>query len=133
MAPHSGVGGCTPRPRNESPAADNIAVAMNRVVFTMIGDMMFGRICWKMIFPFFAPSARMASTYSSFFVVSVEPRTILAKWGTAPIAMAIVTLKVLPPSTLTIARARSEERRVGKERRLGGREVQCKEGGSKRE
>ena len=31
IAPHSGVGGCAPKPRNERPLADNIAEAIFKV------------------------------------------------------------------------------------------------------
>src|SRR5699024_2702821 len=63
-------------------------------------------ICWKIILPSRAPKALTASTYSSFLVVNVDPRTIRANCGKAPIAIAIVTLIVLPPRTDTIASAK---------------------------
>src|SRR5699024_4369626 len=96
----------SPRPRKERPAADRIAVAIKIVVLTIIGDMIFGKICWKIILPSRAPKALTASTYSSFLVVNVDPRTIRANCGKAPIAIAIVTLIVLPPRTDTIASAK---------------------------
>jgi len=42
--PQLGVGGCVPRPRNESVASTMIEVAMTSVVVTMIGARQFGRI-----------------------------------------------------------------------------------------
>jgi len=37
IAPHSGDGSCTPSPRNERPDAVRSAVAIRRLVWTMIG------------------------------------------------------------------------------------------------
>ena len=42
MAPHSGVGGCTPRPIKLSPAAMVMVWATPIVACTMIGEMQLG-------------------------------------------------------------------------------------------
>lgn len=42
MAPHSGVGGCAPNPRNPSPAAVRIMPAIYRVMRAMTDDMQSG-------------------------------------------------------------------------------------------
>ena len=62
IAPHSGVGGCGPSPRNESPEAVRIAVARRSVVWTTSGGVTFGRT-WRHMMPLAgSPSARAAST-----------------------------------------------------------------------
>ena len=63
-----------------------------RVACTMIGDVIFGKICPKMIRPSLAPSERMASIYSSLRTASVEPRTTLAKVGIEKMLTAMITL-----------------------------------------
>ena len=37
IVPHSGIGGCAPSPKKESPAASKIAVAIPRVAKTTTG------------------------------------------------------------------------------------------------
>jgi len=44
MAPHSGVGGWAPIPRNPKAAASRIAVENPRVAWTITGAMQLGRI-----------------------------------------------------------------------------------------
>src|SRR5438128_12534470 len=46
IAPHSGVGGCAPSPRNPSAAASRIANAIESVVCTIRGGKLFGTM-WR--------------------------------------------------------------------------------------
>src|SRR5699024_12099701 len=78
---------------------------MFKVACTIIGEDTFGKICLKIIRKSLAPSALIASIYSSFLVSNVEPRTILAKTGMENTATAMITFCKLPPRTLTIAKA----------------------------
>ena len=75
IAPHDGVGGCTPRPRNDSAASDRIAPARPRVAITITGLITFGST-WRMITRGdFAPSAFAAVTYSISRTFKTWPRT----------------------------------------------------------
>lgn len=42
--PNDGIGGCAPKPRNESEASTKIAAESNRLDWTSITDVMFGKI-----------------------------------------------------------------------------------------
>src|SRR5690606_29810185 len=69
MLPHSGVGGCAPRPRNPSAAASRIAVEKPSVAWTMSGAMQFGSTVTNISRASPAPLTREAVTYS--LVISV--------------------------------------------------------------
>ena len=58
MAPHSGVGGCAPRPRNPRPAAVKMTPAMSRVARTIIEERQSGITCTNTMRAQPAPSSR---------------------------------------------------------------------------
>src|SRR5213594_2523457 len=76
MSPHDAVGGCTPRPRNDSAASSRIALAMNSVAYTISPGMMLGRMWRRRTAAPGEPSARAAPTYSVSRSASTEPRTM---------------------------------------------------------
>ena len=73
--PQLGVGGCVPRPGNDSVASTMIEVAMPSVVVTMIGARQFGRTWRTRIHGSRTPTARHASMYSFSLIDSTLPRT----------------------------------------------------------
>ena len=75
IAPHSGVGGCAPKPRNDRDAPTMIAVATPRVDTTTSGARMFGKMWRDMIWRCPTPITREASTNSRWRVASVDART----------------------------------------------------------
>ena len=82
MAPHSGLGGWTPSPRNDSDEAVNIAVPRSIVVLTIICDIAFGMMCVAMMRACDAPNTRQAWQYSLLRIVMTTPRTRRALIGT---------------------------------------------------
>ncbi len=64
MPPHVGIGGRTPKPRNDRAASMMMAMPTISVVCTMIGLMALGRMWRKMMRRSRAPAARAASTNS---------------------------------------------------------------------
>lgn len=62
IVPHSGVGGCTPRPRNPRPAAIRIVTPMLSVAYTMIGVSALRSTCLPRIASGVSPNAIAAST-----------------------------------------------------------------------
>ena len=66
MAPHSGVGGITPSPTKLRPAAERITLPMLKVACTMMGPIVFGIICFKMIRKVPTPVALAASISVSY-------------------------------------------------------------------
>src|SRR5262245_64514037 len=73
--PQLGVGGCVPRPRNDSVASTMIEVAMPSVVVTMIGARQLGSTWRKSVDGPRTPSARHASMYSFSLMDRTLPRT----------------------------------------------------------
>ena len=61
IAPHSGVGGCAPRPRNDRLAAVMIDVPIRIVKYTTTDEIVPGRICRTMMVQSDAPMLRAAS------------------------------------------------------------------------
>src|SRR5256885_10468741 len=103
MAPHDGVGGCTPSPRNDKAASDRIAPARPSVAITITGLMTLGSTWRTITRGDFAPSAFAAVTYSISRTLSTWPRTRRA-YPTQPIvASARITLLMLGPRTATSA------------------------------
>ena len=78
MAPHSGLGGWMPSPIKESPAAFRIAEATPSVDWTMIGAMLLGMMCFRMMRRSELPTDRAASTNSMPRMESTDPRTMRA-------------------------------------------------------
>ena len=64
MAPHVGVGGLTPIPRNDSVASVSMAPGTAKAIDTITGARMFGKRCFSMILTGLAPMARAASMNS---------------------------------------------------------------------
>ena len=92
---------------NDSPAAFKIADATPSVDWTIIGAMLFGRICLRIMRRSELPAALAASINSIDLIDSTEPRTIRAYVGTAEIPTAIIRFIRLGPNAATIAMARS--------------------------
>src|SRR5436309_7961094 len=105
MRPQDVVGGCTPKPRNDSVDSVMMAAAMARVAFTMMGPMVLG-IRWRvMIRRFDAPDARAASTNSFSLIDRIWLRTTRAMYihpRAARIRMIVVAL--LPNFLMAMAR-----------------------------
>lgn len=92
MAPHSGVGAGTPRPRKLKPVAVIMVVATLMVACTMIGARQFGKIYLKMMRASLAPVAyeivrRVHETAENYGVTMTQVALAwqLAKGMTAPI------------------------------------------------
>ncbi|MOA38650.1 hypothetical protein D3C78_1603570 [compost metagenome] len=62
--PHSGVGGCAPRPKKLKPAVSRIAVPMPKVACTVIGVRQLGKMCCPTMRQWLAPAAEDASMNS---------------------------------------------------------------------
>jgi hypothetical protein len=104
--PHSGSGGCAPRPRNESPARSRIAFARSSVASTTTGPATFGRMSRTSARRDDEPSSRDAWTNSESPSESTSPRTTRAYAGQATITMASTAFRMFGPSdaVTTIAR-----------------------------
>ncbi|MNU03973.1 hypothetical protein D3C72_2481980 [compost metagenome] len=61
IAPHSGVGGCAPRPRNDRLAAVMMEVPIRMVKYTTIDERVPGKICRTMMVQSEAPMLRADS------------------------------------------------------------------------
>ena len=79
--PNDGIGGCAPKPRNESEASTKIAAESNRLDWTSITDVMFGKIWYTIILKSEAPIDIALSTYSVWQITSAGPRISLEKIG----------------------------------------------------
>ena len=90
---------------NESPAAARIAVPMPRVAAMMIGATTFGRMCRTRITRIGTPMTRAASTYNCSLAISTVLRTSRAYTGIPAMPTAIIRLRRLGPSTLTMPSA----------------------------
>ena len=73
MFPQLGMDGGMPSPRKSSAAMSSSENANVNVAWTMIGDIMFGRRCRRMMSRTFAPDETAASTYASSRTFSVRP------------------------------------------------------------
>src|SRR5262249_31664446 len=106
IEPHSGCGGCAPRPRNERPDRSRIAVARPRVISTSTGPAMFGSTSLNSVRRADAPSSRADWTYSDSPTESTRLRTTRAYDGHATITIASAAFRSPRPSTAvtTIAR-----------------------------
>ena len=82
IAPHSGVGGWAPIPKNPIPDVVNTAFPKFKVARTIHGDIMLGRICDTIIRKLLAPRALAASRYAPYLIASVSLRAMRAKFGT---------------------------------------------------
>src|ERR1700686_255524 len=76
MFPQVGVGGTTPRPRNESVASNTIGAGESKGEYKRGGATRFGRMSRNTIHRSVAPSDRAASTNSFSRRDSVWPRMI---------------------------------------------------------
>ena len=76
MAPHSGLGGCTPRPMKLSWEAARIDWATPIVIWTIRGAMAFGRMCLRMMRVVEQLMAVAASRYSILRMFSTEARAM---------------------------------------------------------
>src|SRR5688500_5585048 len=90
MAPHSGVGGAGPRPRKLRPLAVRIAVAIRRLVWTINGAVMLGKMWLSISRVAPAPEARAARMYSWLRTASVEARANRANDGSETAATAMI-------------------------------------------
>src|SRR4030042_5544793 len=81
MEPHSGVGGCAPRPRKDRAAASRMAVAIPNVPKTISGVSEFGRMRPNKIYKVLPPKAREAATKSISRVVRIAERVTRAYAG----------------------------------------------------
>src|SRR6185437_9915156 len=75
IEPQLGVGGCTPRPRNESEDSAMIAPATPSVAAMTTGATTLGKMCLARILVSVAPSVFSACTNSSSRTTSTWPRT----------------------------------------------------------
>ena len=92
-----------PKPINESPAALRIAEATPSVDCTMMGAILLGIMCLRIMRKSELPAALAASMNSILRIESTEPRTIRAYVGTAEIPTAIIKFMRLGPKAATIA------------------------------
>src|SRR6266542_6861216 len=74
IAPHDGVGGLIPTPRNDSVDSPMIAFGTLKAAETISGARAFGSRCLNMIRPGVAPTDRAASTNSRSLRDSTWPR-----------------------------------------------------------
>lgn len=103
IAPHSGVGGCAPNPRNDRLAAEIIDVPIRIVKKTTIDETVPGKIWLNKIVVSLAPILRADSINVCCFKTRVFPRTRRANAGIEKIATATITLAIPLPNTATTA------------------------------
>ena len=121
--PHDGVGGLTPRPRNESDASSRIAQVATNAACTSSGPRQFGRMVRNRMRGVPAPIVRAATTYSRTFSCITLARASRAKAGmltmvtaSAPLIQPVPITAINPmaskmagnASTTSIARISSE-------------------------
>ena len=95
MLPQLGVGGCTPRPRKDSPLSSRIALPTPRVAATTAGPSAFGSTWRQSRRGDGTPSAVAASTYGRARTPSTSPRTSRAT-PIQPVATRITTTVFSP-------------------------------------
>ena len=81
IVPHSGVGGCTPRPTKLSIAPIKMAFPTFMVIVTIRGEIEFGIMYFDKMCHVLLLMDLAASTYSISLTVSIDARIILANWG----------------------------------------------------
>ena len=79
--PREGIGGCAPNPRNESEASTSIAAESNKLDWTNITDIKFGKTWKKIILKSDAPIEIALSTYSVSQITRAGPRINLENIG----------------------------------------------------
>src|SRR6185437_3607524 len=107
MSPQLGVGGTTPRPRNDMTASKAMAEGISSVVYTISGADRFGSTSTNMIRKFPAPPARAASVYSFSLMDMARPRTMRPTAAQENSAMTTMITSRLGPTTDTSAMAAS--------------------------
>ena len=106
IAPHSGVGGCAPRPRKDKLAAVMMDVPIRMEKYTTMDEIVPGKIWRSIIVIGPAPRLRAASTNVWRLSDSVLPRTKRANAGMLKIATARMTFAIPLPRTATTLMAR---------------------------
>ena len=106
MFPHEGVGGCTPRPRNERPLSVRIAPATPSTAATSTGAIAFGRMCRKISRASPAPSARAATTKSRSRRLRNSARTSRQTPIQPVMPMTNITFQMLGPMNAITVRIR---------------------------
>ena len=81
MVPQLGVGGFTPMPTKLKPASIKMAEAKSEAAITIMGPMIFGKICLMMILALLYPNPRAACTYSISRRTITDDRTMRAVRG----------------------------------------------------
>src|SRR5690554_136639 len=109
IAPHSGVGGCTPRPRKPSAALAKMASGIPNVAVTITGVRTLGSTCLNITRHLLMPEARAASTYSRSCNASTWARTRRAYRGHDTNPRTHMMLKMLGPNTAMTAIARTRK------------------------
>src|SRR4030095_3744092 len=99
MPPQVGVGGCTPRPRNDRADSITITRAMSSVATTSHGVKVLGSTWLHNTRPFRLPSAIAACTYSRSRIESTSPRTTRAYTTHDDTPMTMMMLRRLGPRT----------------------------------
>src|SRR6185312_3290751 len=107
MSPQLGVGGVTPRPRNDITASNEMAEGISSVVYTISGADRFGSTSTNMIRRFPAPPALAASVYSFSLMDMARPRTMRPTAAQENSAMTTMMTVRLGPTTDTSAMAAS--------------------------
>src|SRR3712207_2208294 len=106
MEPQDGLGGCWPRPRQDSEASAMMASAMARVACTSSGGTMLGRTWTSAVRHGGFPMERAASTHSVVFASSAMPRARRTKIDVAEMAMASIAFSKAGPRKAARAIAR---------------------------
>ena len=114
MAPHSGAGGTTPRPRKPRPAKVISALPTSRVTSVVRGPRVLGMIWRSTMRDGLKPMTRAASTYSRERWTRTRLRLTRAYFGHQTTTMAMMVLVQPTPSAAAIAMARM---RGGKQRK----------------
>src|SRR5690606_21384495 len=107
IRPQDGVGGCTPRPRNDSAASSRIAWAISSVATTIRLLTTFGMISRRMMRRVEQPIALAALTYSRSRTCSTEERMTTANRSHSSRPSTQTTTCSEPPRMATTASATS--------------------------
>src|SRR5216117_2650439 len=84
MLPQDGVGGWTPRPRNDRPASSMIALPIPSAAATMTGVSALGRTSRHRILARESPSARARITWRHILPNALTPVIVAAAQDVAP-------------------------------------------------
>src|SRR3972149_44639 len=101
MLPQAGVGGWTPKPRDEMGASATMNWENCRLATMMMDGATFGRIWRNRIRPRHVPRAVAAWTYSRCFTDSTSPRTTRA-YTTHPATDKLMMMLRRPSPTMTL-------------------------------